>query len=88
MIVCPGYVKTGFQSLVLSGKPPARLLSGKKFAIAAEQCADAVVRGVEMEKRTVVTPAAGWLLIAASRLFPGLVDAQLRKMHGSQDGPA
>ncbi|MEO7653771.1 MAG: SDR family NAD(P)-dependent oxidoreductase [Bryobacteraceae bacterium] len=88
MIVCPGYVETGFQSHVLSGRPPDRLMSGKKFAITPEQCAEALVRGVEQEKRTVVTPAAGWLLTAASRLFPRIVDAQLRKMHGLRDEEA
>src|SRR5580704_16323095 len=57
MVVCPGYVKTGFQSHALVGQPPDRLLKGKAFAITAEQCAAAVARGVERDARTVVTPA-------------------------------
>ena len=44
MVVCPGYVKTGFQSHALVGRPPDRLLKGKKFAITAEECAAAVAR--------------------------------------------
>src|SRR4051794_27381558 len=83
MIVCPGYVKTGFQGHALVGKPPETLLRGKKFAITAEQCASAVARGVERDARTVVTPASGWALIAAQRLFPTLVEAQMRKIYRS-----
>jgi short-subunit dehydrogenase len=84
LIVCPGYVKTGFQSHALVGKPPDRLLKGKKFAITAEQCAEAVARGVERDARTVVTPAIGWALIAAQRLFPALVEAQMKKIYQSE----
>jgi short-subunit dehydrogenase len=83
MVVCPGYVKTGFQSHALVGQPPDRLLKGKAFAITAEQCAAAVARGVERDARTVVTPAIGWALIAAQRLFPSLVEAQMKKIYQS-----
>jgi len=83
MIVCPGYVNTDFQSHALAGRPPDRLLKGKKFAITAEQCAEAVARGVERDARTVVTPAIGWALIAAQRLFPRVVEAQMRKIYQS-----
>jgi len=83
MIVCPGYVKTGFQGHVLVGEAPDRLLKGKKFAITAEQCAKAVARGVERNARTVVTPAVGWALVAAQRLLPSLVEAQMRKIYRS-----
>jgi len=84
MIVCPGYVKTGFQNHVLVGQAPDRLLKGRKFAITAGQCAEAVARGVERDARTVVTPAIGWALIAAQRLFPSLVEAQMKKIYQSE----
>jgi short-subunit dehydrogenase len=84
MVVCPGYVKTGFQEHALVGQPPGRLLKGKKFAITAEQCAEAVARGVERNARTVVTPAIGWALVAAQRLFPSLVQAQMMKIYRSE----
>ncbi len=86
MTVCPGYVSTGFQAHALVGRPPERLLKGKKFAITAEQCARAVARGVERDARTVVTPAIGWGLIAAQRLFPALVESQMVKIHASVTG--
>ncbi len=76
-------MKEGFQGHALVGRPPDSLLRGKKFAITAEQCAKAVARGVERDARTVVTPALGWALIAAQRLFPTIVEAQMRKIYRS-----
>jgi short-subunit dehydrogenase len=81
MVVCPGYVKTDFQAHALAGQAPNRLLKGRKFAITPEQCARAVARGVERNARTVVTPAIGWALIALQRLFPTLVERQMRKIY-------
>jgi short-subunit dehydrogenase len=78
MTVCPGYVKTGFQQNVLGGAPPDRVLKGRKiFAITPEQCARAVANGVSRNARTVLTPRAGWILVAAERLFPSFVDARM-----------
>jgi short-subunit dehydrogenase len=81
MNVCPGYVKTGFQDHVLAGQPPAKVLQGKRFAITAAQCARAIVRGVERDARTVVTPATGWLFILAERLAPSFVDARMAAIY-------
>ena len=81
MVVCPGYVKTDFQAHALVGQAPDRLLKGRKFAITPEQCARAVARGVERDARTVVTPRSGWALIALQRLFPTLVERQMRKIY-------
>jgi short-subunit dehydrogenase len=75
--VCPGYVQTDFQKHVLAGRPPEKVLKGKRFAITAAQCARAIARGVERDARTVVTPASGWLFILAERLLPSLVDGQM-----------
>jgi short-subunit dehydrogenase len=84
MIVCPGYVKTGFQNHALAGRPPDRLWRGRVFAITPEQCAEAVARAIERDARTVVTPAVGWVFIAMARLFPSLVEVQLRRINQSQ----
>jgi short-subunit dehydrogenase len=53
------------------------VIKGKRYAVSAEQCAAAIVRGLERRRRTVVTPRAGWLLVWANRLFPRLVEWQL-----------
>src|SRR5437660_12443669 len=47
MTVCPGYVDTGFQNHVIHGSPPAAIGARRKFSITADQCAEAIARGVE-----------------------------------------
>ena len=81
LTVCPGYVNTAFQSHIIGGKVPSSIANSRRFAISVERCAEAIVRGVEQEKRTVVAPRIGWLLIAFARLFPRLMDAQLDKIN-------
>ena len=84
MIVCPGYVATDFQSHILGGNVPATVSRAKALAITVEQCAEDIVRGIETDKRTVLTPQTGWFAVAATRLFPGIVQAQLAKIHNRQ----
>ena len=83
LIVCPGYVQTGFQNNARYGQPPERVVRSKRFAITAETCARAIRHGVEREARTIVTPRAGWLFVIAMRLFPSLVEAQMAAMNGT-----
>jgi short-subunit dehydrogenase len=77
MIVCPGYVKTAFQQNARGGPIPANVERARRFAITAAECAAAIRRGVEHDARTVVTPAAAWLLVFAARLFPTVVESRL-----------
>jgi short-subunit dehydrogenase len=84
MTVCPGYVNTGFQQNVLHGVPPPLAGRARLWAISADKCANDIVRGIERGKRTVVTPASGWLLIALERLFPTIVDRQLERVYSQQ----
>ena len=83
MLVCPGYVQTGFQQNVLEGRPPEKVLQGRKMAITAAECASAIRRGVERDARTVLAPRAGWLLVAAMRLFPSVVERRMAQMNGT-----
>ncbi|MDZ7637403.1 MAG: SDR family NAD(P)-dependent oxidoreductase [Bryobacterales bacterium] len=84
LAVCPGYVKTEFQANVLTGAPPAPLAASKeRFAITPEACAKAICRGIARNKRTVVTPASNWALVAAARLLPGLLERRLARINGS-----
>lgn len=87
MIVCPGYVKTDFQAHALGAGPPDAVLKGKRFAITAEQCAEAIARGVERGARTVVTPRLGWILVALARLFPKFMDARMAAINLQGTGP-
>jgi short-subunit dehydrogenase len=83
MGVFPGYVKTDFQAHATGQRPPDRVVQGKRFAVSAEECAEAIIHGMKYRRRTVITPRSGWLLVWANRCFPSLVEAQLeRALHG------
>jgi short-subunit dehydrogenase len=81
MLVCPGYVKTGFQEHVRGGRVPAAVLRSRRYAITAAACAMAIRRGVERDARTVLTPRAGWILVALARLFPAIVQTRMARMN-------
>jgi short-subunit dehydrogenase len=83
MLACPGYVTTGFQQHVRAGTAPAAVLRGRRMAITAAECARAIRRGVERDARTILTPRAGWLLVALARLFPSVVEARMAEMNGT-----
>ncbi len=84
MTVCPGYVRTGFQRHVLSGRPPDLTGMGRKWAISPAECAEDIARGLERDARTVVSPKSGWLLIALARMFPEMFDRRLEKIYWEQ----
>jgi short-subunit dehydrogenase len=75
--VLPGYVDTAFQEHAAGNPPPARIVKGRRFAVSAKKCAEAIVTGIERGKQNVVTPRVGWLLIWVNRLFPGLVESKM-----------
>jgi short-subunit dehydrogenase len=77
MTVCPGYVKTEFQVHALGTRPPDAIVKGQQYAITPDECAGAIIRGLERDARTVVAPRIGWIFIALSRLFPRLVESKL-----------
>jgi short-subunit dehydrogenase len=77
MTVWPGYVKTDFQAHALGTQPPETVRKGKRFAISAAECAEAIARGVERDAHNVVTPRIGWILVAFNRLLPRLVESRL-----------
>jgi short-subunit dehydrogenase len=81
MLVCPGYVTTGFQKNVLAGAAPPLVVRARRFAITAEDCAHAIRRGVERDARTVLTPSSGWLMVALRRLLPGIVETRMAEMN-------
>lgn len=81
MLVCPGYVKTGFQQHVTAGQAPEALVRARRMAITAAECALAIRRGVERDARTIVTPKPGWILVALARLFPAIVEARMAAMN-------
>jgi len=85
--VCPGQVETGFEEHVLEGRLPERVRRARKFQITAEECAEALVRGLVRGKRTVMTPRVGWLLVALERLAPRLMDSLMARMYHAAEPP-
>jgi len=83
LLVCPGYVKTGFQQHVTAGETPPKVKEARRMAVTAEQCAHDIRRGVERDARTVLSPASGWLLVAAMRLFPSVVESRMAALNGT-----
>lgn len=83
MLVCPSYVSTAFQQRVIAGRPPEPVLRRRTSAITATHCARAIRRGVERDSRTIMAPWNSWLIIAAARLFPSIVESQLARMNGT-----
>jgi short-subunit dehydrogenase len=77
MGVFPGYVDTEFQAHAAGAAPPDKIVKGKRFAVSAEECARAILHGIERRRRTVVTPSLGWLLVGFHRLFPNVVESQM-----------
>jgi short-subunit dehydrogenase len=77
MGVFPGYVNTAFQDNAAGGKPPDVIAKGKRFSISAEACAGAIARGIELRRRTVVTPRAGWLPVMIARMWPEFFESRL-----------
>lgn len=77
--VCPGYVKTPFQANVIVGRPPKMLQRTKTFAITPEQCARDIAKGIEADRRTIVTPWSGHVLNGLYFLFPKLIDWQFSR---------
>ena len=83
MLVCPGYVVTGFQKNVRMGEAPPKVRKARRFAISPERCAHDIRRGVERNARTIVTPGVGWLFVLAMRLFPSIVESRMAAMNGT-----
>ena len=80
MSVFPGYIKTGFHSHAAGPEPPGLIVKGKRFAISAEECARAVLDGIEQRRNVVVTPRIGWILIWLNRLFPWAIESQMDRV--------
>jgi len=77
MSVFPGYVRTEFQAHAAGSSPPNEIVKGRRFAVTPQECAQALVRGIERRSNVVVTPRIGWLLIWLNRLFPRIVESRM-----------
>jgi short-subunit dehydrogenase len=86
--VCPGHVKTAFADHALEGRLSERIERTRRFSISAEECAEAIARGVERGTRTVVAPRIGWVFVVLERLLPWAVDAAMARLYHGSEPPA
>jgi short-subunit dehydrogenase len=85
MLVCPGFVESGFHTNVKFGMVPEGIARSRRrsFAISPAECAAAIRRGVERDARTVVAPRVAWALVLAMRLFPSFVESRMAQLNGT-----
>jgi short-subunit dehydrogenase len=81
--VWPGYIRTRFGDNRLSGDVPAFMRQPASVVASPEECARAIVRGVERDSSGVFTPLSARLFVSAHRLFPGLVERELARRHSA-----
>jgi len=81
MAVCPGYVRTRFQANILGGKPPDLGGRTREWAITPQRCAADIVDGIERNRRFLITPASGWVLVLLQRFWPRLLQSQFGRIY-------
>lgn len=77
--VCPGYIRTNFQSNIVRGRDSLRYLGDKRHGGTPEQVARATLRAYLAGKREVVVPSSNRLAVWLYQNFPSLVDGVMRK---------
>lgn len=78
--VCPGYVQTEFNLRSVWGSESMRVAGNRKHGITADRVADAVWNAYRKNRREVVVPWSGNLLIGLYRLLPGVFNWGMVKM--------
>jgi short-subunit dehydrogenase len=80
LTLCPGYVRTDFAANALRGQEAKRVRPASARGISAERVARAVLLGIVKNKREVIVPWTMHPAVKIYQLFPGLVEAVMRRM--------
>ena len=83
--VCPGFVETNFGRNTVRGNDSLRFNAGHFRGISAERAAEATWRAWRQNRREVVVPWTGHLVVAFSRLFPDLFNWGMLRSLGRMD---
>jgi NAD(P)-dependent dehydrogenase (short-subunit alcohol dehydrogenase family) len=78
--VCPGYVQTDFNLHVVRGSESLRAAGSRKHGVTAARVADAVWHAYRCNRRQVVVPWSGHLVVGFSRLLPGIFNWGMLRM--------
>jgi NAD(P)-dependent dehydrogenase (short-subunit alcohol dehydrogenase family) len=84
--VCPGYVQTDFNLHAVQGSESLRVAGSRKHGVTAARVADAVWYAYRYNRREVVVPWSGHLLVGFSRLLPGVFNWGMLRMLRRMDG--
>jgi short-subunit dehydrogenase len=84
--VCPGFVQTDFGLHMVRGSESLRVAGNRKHGVTAARVADAVWHAYRFNRREVVVPWSGNLLVSFSRLFPGVFNWGMLRMLRRMDG--
>jgi len=80
LTVCPGYVRTDFSSNAIRGREVKTVRPQAARGISVERVARATLDGYLKGKREVVVPWTMHLAIKLYQLFPGVVEAGMKRM--------
>jgi short-subunit dehydrogenase len=78
--ICPGYVQTDFNQRAVQGSESMRFAGGGRRGVTAERVADAVWVAYRGNRREVVVPWSGNLVIRLYRFLPGIFNWGMLKM--------
>ncbi len=78
--VCPGYVQTDFNLHAVRGAEGLRVAGNRRHGVSAERVANAVWSAYRGNRREVVVPWSGNLIVAMYRVLPGVFNWGLQKM--------
>lgn len=74
LLVCPGYVKTNISlnALNSTGKAHAIMDSNQENGMSAEECAAAIIKGIQNNKKEIILGGKEVVAVWIKRFFPGL----------------
>ena len=78
--VCPGYVQTDFGLHAVRGAESLRVAGNLRHGVTVERVANAVWRAYRGNRREVVVPWSGNLIVGLYRVLPGVFNWGLQKM--------
>jgi NAD(P)-dependent dehydrogenase (short-subunit alcohol dehydrogenase family) len=78
--ICPGYAKTDFNTRAVWGAESLRVAGSRMRGVTAGQVADAVWKGYRGNRREVVVPWNGNMVIGLYRLLPAVFNWGMLKM--------
>jgi short-subunit dehydrogenase len=88
MTVCPGYIRTNFQTNRMSGRAGMQLTPPRGGGIGPERVAQATLQGYLKRKREVIVPWTGHITVKIYQMFPAFVEWAMGRLAKPTPGVA